>query len=225
MPRKKKKTTSFRWRAIEDGSRPELFRVMSSTGEPWRAHLIIDGNAKVQAQFPVVAFTLQRWRATRHNEIRTFHLHWWFGEERLVKSAEVVRLRDLDEGLCEAVEDKFLQGGERMVGGSIRSVGDDLSFLGWERILMPRGCEKWSAWDIPWRQPNASKGWVNAAVITPDGLPFRVGWSLLEHRWAGVRTAAMVRLREECPEAVLEKVAQYLSEEYTPQLQSNDEVA
>ena len=222
MPRKKKPAKP-RWRAIEDDSRPELFQVTSSTGETWKAHLVVDGGSKAQVQFPVVTFTLQRWRATRHREMRTFHLRGWFGEDRFIKSAEVVRLREMDETLCEAVGDKCIKGGERMIGSAIKSMGGDLSFLGWERILLPQRYAGWSAWDIPWRQPNAAKGWVNATVISPEGLPFRVGWSLIEHRWAGIRTKAMVRLREECPEGVLEWVARYLCEEYTPQLPQHDE--
>ena len=221
----KKKVVKLMWRTITDVTRPELFRVTALSGDEWRAHLIVDGSAKKRAQFPVVTFTLQRWRATHALEKRTFQLQWWFTDERLIRSMDVVTLREMDEALCEDVEDKFLLGGERMVGDAVKSLGDDLSFLGWVRILLPRGCEGWSAWDMPERQAGTSRGWTNAMVITPDGLPFHIGWSLTENRWSGLHTAAMTRLREECPEEVLEKVAQYLSEEYNPHLQSNDEVA
>ena len=224
MPRKDK-PASFEWRAIEDAARPELFQVKSSTGEVWKAHLIIDGGMRKRTQFPLVKFMLQRWRATRHMEKRTFHLCWWFGEDRLVNGDDVVTLREMDEALCEAVEDKFLQGGERMIGDAVKSLGDDLSFLGWVRILLPRGCEGWSAWDMPERQGDQHKEWVNAMVITPDGLPFQVGWSRVQSRWAFETARHTTRLREECPEELLEKVAQYLCEEYTPHLQQHDEVA
>ena len=220
MPRKRKRTVA-KARFIAPEDRPELFRV-TSNGESWRAHLIVDGNAFSATRYPVAVLTLQRWRATWGKEPRMFHLRWWFTESRFINHRDLARLQEMDVNLYKAAADRCLNGGEDMVWGAVRSLGD-LSILGWERILLPPGYDGWSAWDMPGRQTSLTKGWVNASLVSPTGRLYRVGWSLVENRWGNLRTEQMVRLREECPEGVLEWVAQYLCEEYTPHLPQHDE--
>jgi len=198
-----------------EGKNPLLFHVDDGNDVRWAARMLVDTNVYEISNWPVVGFLLLRTGACSPFTVRQLRLRYWLEEGRLTRSKDSLRLVDMDPELYEGVETKFKQGGEQMVGEAVLSLGD-LSCLGWERIVLPQDRDGWTAWDMPARQTGTGRGWINAMLVSPSGMPYRLGWSVKEDRWAYDTGKLMKRVRAGCPECVLESVAQYLAEEYNP---------